>query len=119
MVVDHGNRAYISTLHSICCLVGFQRQNLAKLNEVQIGDIYKLAGEKRRYLGFVSETPIANDIFTILDKLDIMLLEYPIELEGDRPAFSVAIMYSEVSDKKLTFIGLNTADYYDKIIDIR
>jgi Zn-dependent peptidase ImmA (M78 family) len=45
-----------------------------------------------------------------------MLLEYPIESEGDRPAFSAAIMYSEEDDKKLTFIGLNTADFYDKQI---
>lgn len=88
--------------------------NQSKLNEVQIDDIRKLAREKRRALGFVGETPIANDIFTILDRLDIMLLEYPIEPEGDRPAFSAAIMYSEEGDKKLTFIGLNTADYYDK-----
>ena len=89
--------------------------NPVKLNEVQIDEIRKLAGEKRRSLGFV-ETPIANDIFTILDKLDIMLLEYPIEPEGDKPAFSAAIMYSEEDNNKLTFFGLNTADYYDKQI---
>ena len=90
--------------------------NPITLNEVQVDEIRKLAGEKRLSLGFVGETPIANDIFTILDRLDIMLLEYPIESEGDRPAFSAAIMYSEEGDKKLTFIGLNTADYYDKQI---
>ena len=88
--------------------------NPIKLNEVQVDEIRKLAGEKRLSLGFVGETPIANDIFTILGRLDIMLLEYPIEPERDRPAFSAAIMYSEESDKKLTFIGLNTADFYDK-----
>jgi Zn-dependent peptidase ImmA (M78 family) len=90
--------------------------NPVKLNEVQIDEIRKLAGEKRLSLGFVGETPIANDIFTILDRLDIVLLEYPIEPEGDKPAFSAAIMYSEESGNKLTFIGLNTADYYDKQI---
>ena len=90
--------------------------NPIKLNEVQVDEIRKLAGEKRLSLGFVGETPIANDIFTILGRLDIMLLEYPIESEGDRPAFSAAIMYSEEGDKKLTFIGLNTADFYDKQI---
>ena len=90
--------------------------NPIMLNEVQVDEIRKLAGDERRFLGFVGETPIANDIFTILDRLDIMLLEYPIEPEGDRPAFSAAIMYSEEGDKKLTFIGLNTADYYDKQI---
>jgi Zn-dependent peptidase ImmA (M78 family) len=86
------------------------------LNEIQVDEIRKLAGDERRFLGFVGETPIANDIFTILDILDIMLLEYPIEPEGDRPAFSAAIMYSEEGDKKLTFIGLNTSYYYDKQI---
>ena len=90
--------------------------NPIKLNEVQVDEIRKLAGDKRLSLGFVGETPIANDIFTILDRLDIMLLEYPIESEGNRSAFSAAIMYSEEGDKKLTFIGLNTADYYDKQI---
>ena len=90
--------------------------NPITLNEVQVDEIRKLAGEKRLSLGFVGETPIANDIFTILDRLDIMLLEYPIESESDRPAFSAAIMYSEEGDKKLTFIGLNTADFYDKQI---
>lgn len=90
--------------------------NPITLNEVQVDEIRKLAGDERRFLGFVGETPIANDIFTILDRLDIMLLEYPIESEGDRPAFSAAIMYSEEGDKKLTFIGLNTADFYDKQI---
>lgn len=86
------------------------------LSEVQVDEIRKLAQEKRLSLGFVGETPIANDIFTILDRLNIMMLEYPIESEGDRPAFSAAIMYSEEYDKNLTFIGLNTADYYDKQI---
>ncbi len=90
--------------------------NPIMLNEVQVDEIRKLVGDERRFLGFVGETPIANDIFTILDRLDIMLLEYPIESEGDRPAFSAAIMYSEEGDKKLTFIGLNTADFYDKQI---
>ena len=90
--------------------------NPIALNEVQVDAIRKLAGDERRFLGFVGETPIANDIFTILDRLDIILLEYPIEPEGDRPAFSAAIMYSEEGDKKLTFIGLNTADFYDKQI---
>ena len=90
--------------------------NPIMLNEVQVDEIRKLAGDERRFLGFVGETPIANDIFTILDRLDIMLLEYPIESEGDRPAFSAGIMYSEEGDKKLTFIGLNTADFYDKQI---
>lgn len=90
--------------------------NPIKLNEGQLDEIRKLAEEKRRSLGFIGETPIANDIFTILEKLNIKLLEYPIKSEGNRPAFSAAIMYSEESDQKLTFIGLNTADFFDKQI---
>ena len=88
--------------------------NPLTLNEVQIDEIRKLAADERRFLGFVGETPVANDIFSILERLGIMLLEYPIEPECDRPAFSAAIMYSEEGNSKLTFIGLNTADYYDK-----
>ncbi len=84
------------------------------LNQLQIKDICKLAKNKRFELGFTGETPIANDILTILDNLNIMLLEYPIKSEGDRPAFSAALIYSEECGQELAFIGLNTADYYDK-----
>lgn len=87
---------------------------LATLNELQIDHIRKLARKERQALGFIGETPIANDIFTILDNLNIMVLEYPIKSPGDRPAFSAALMYSEEGDKELVFIGLNTADYFDK-----
>jgi Zn-dependent peptidase ImmA (M78 family) len=87
-----------------------------KLNELQVEEIRKLASNERQTLGFIGDTPIANDIFTILDRLDILLLEYPIKSEGERQAFSAAIMYLEEDDKELVFIGLNTADYYDKQI---
>lgn len=84
------------------------------LNEVQIEEIRKLASDKRQSLNIAGEVPIAKDIFTILEQLDIILLEYPISSEGDSPAFSAAIMYSEESGKEFIFIGLNTADYFDK-----
>jgi Zn-dependent peptidase ImmA (M78 family) len=87
-----------------------------KLNEIQVNTIQKLAQKKRLELGFTGEMPIANDIFTILDSLNIMLLEYPIESDGDKPAFSAALIYSEEGGRELTFIGLNTAIYYDKQI---
>jgi Zn-dependent peptidase ImmA (M78 family) len=86
------------------------------LNEIQVKDIRKMAQKKRLELGFAGETPIANDILVILDNLKIMLLEYPIKPEGNRPAFSAALMYSEEGGQELTFIGLNTADYFDKQI---
>lgn len=90
--------------------------NQVAFNEYQLDEIRTLTRDKRQSLGFIGETPIANDIFTILNQLGIMLLEYPIKSDGDRPAFSAAIMYSEERNKTLTFIGLNTADYFDKQI---
>ena len=79
--------------------------------------LQKLAENLRLKLGFVGETPIANDIFLILDKLKIYLLEYPIKSDnGDIPAFSAVLIYSTAGDEKLTFIGLNTADYFDRQI---
>lgn len=89
--------------------------NQVKLSEVQLDEIRMLARTKRQSLGFI-ETPIANDIFVILDNLGIILLEYPIKSENDRPAFSAALLYSEEGNQNLTFIGLNTADYFDKQI---
>lgn len=90
--------------------------NQVELNEYQLDEIRTLTRDTRQSLGFIGETPIANDIFTILNQLEIILLEYPIDSDGDRPAFSAAIMYSEEGNKTLTFIGLNTADYFDKQI---
>jgi len=91
-------------------------KQLNSLDTIQINEIKRLAEEKRRELGFIGDTPIANDIFTILENLNILLLEYPIKSENDKPAFSAALMYSKESDKEFIFIGLNTADYFDKQI---
>ena len=86
------------------------------LSEIQLEEIRKLAEKTRHSLGFVGDTPIANDIFTILDNEGILLLEYPIKSDGEKPAFSAALMYSKEGDKELAFIGLNTADYFDRQI---
>ena len=89
--------------------------SIIKLNEVQIEEVRKLVSEQRRLLGFV-ETPIANDIFNILDNLGIIVLEYPIKSVSSRPAFSAALIYIKDNSKELVFIGLNTDDYFDKQI---
>src|SRR5665648_363108 len=86
------------------------------LNEIQIENIRKQAIALRRELGFIGEAPIANDMFTILDNMNIRLLEYPIESSADKPAFSAALVYSKEGDEELVFIGLNTANYFDKQI---
>lgn len=89
-------------------------REVINLSEFELEEIRKLATEERQKLGFMANTPIANDLATILDRLNIILLEYPIESESQRQAFSAAIIYSEEGGKELVFIGLNTADYYDK-----
>jgi len=91
-------------------------KQLNPLNEIDIEKICKLAEEKRRLLGFIGKAPIANDIFTILDDLNIFLLEYPIKSDGERPAFSAALMYSSENNKELAFLGLNTAHFFDRQI---
>lgn len=85
-----------------------------KLSAQDIESIRELARTKRFALGFSDDPPIANDIQTILDKLEIILLEIPIEVECGKPAFSAVILCSEEGGKSLVFIGLNTADYFDK-----
>ena len=87
-----------------------------KLSDQEIDTIRKLARDTRFSLGFSDDPPIANDILSILEKLDIILLELPIESEQGNPAFSAVILFSEEGGESLVFIGLNTADYYDKQI---
>lgn len=87
-----------------------------KLSTQDIESIRELSRTKRFALGFSDDPPIANDIQTILDKLDIILLKIPVEAESNKPSFSAALLYSEEGGECLVFIGLNTADYFDKQI---
>jgi len=87
-----------------------------KLSDQEIESIRKLVRDQRFSLGFSDDPSIANDIITILDKLNIILLELPIEAKSGKPAFSAVILCSEEGGESLVFIGLNTADYYDKQI---
>ncbi len=87
-----------------------------ELSALDIESIRQLAHDQRFALGFAGEPPLANDILMILEKLNIILLEFPIETESDKSAFSAVILCSQEGGKDLVFIGLNTADYYDKQI---
>lgn len=89
-------------------------EKVIKLDEYEIEEIRKLVSGERQKLGFMDKTPIANDLSTVLDDLNIILLEHPIESESEKQVFSAAMMYSKEGGKELVFIGLNTADYYDK-----
>ncbi|NCA91854.1 ImmA/IrrE family metallo-endopeptidase [bacterium] len=85
-----------------------------KLNAQDIESIRELARNTRFSLGFAGDPPIANDMYTILEKLNIILLEFPVEAESSKPTFCAVLLYSEEAGERLVFIGLNTADYYDK-----
>ena len=87
---------------------------LIELSSLQVRSIKNLAEKVRQDSGFSLNTPIGNDIFNILDNLGIYLLEYPIETEGNRKAFSAALIYTVEDERELAFLGLNTADYFDK-----
>lgn len=87
-----------------------------KLKAQDIESIRDLVGKKRFSLGFAGDFPSPNDIHTIFEKLDIILIEFPLETESDKPAFSAVILRSEEGGESLVCIGLNTAVYYDKQI---
>lgn len=85
------------------------------LNEVQIEDIRKLALDLRRSLGFGDDIPIANDIFSLLDRQDIFLVEYPVHSDKET-GFDASLTCFVSSGKEMYFLGLNTSNPFDKQI---
>lgn len=83
-----------------------------KLSIKELEEIKDLARERRSVLGFGNDAPIAHDMTLILEKLHITPLQLPIRGRGEKPTFSALLLYSE----PLAFIGINTADYYDRQI---
>jgi Zn-dependent peptidase ImmA (M78 family) len=77
-----------------------------------IETIKHLVKEQRLALGVGPGAPLANDLEMILEKLEITLLELPIPSSHDKPQLSALLLYN----KPYAFIGVNTADYYDKQI---
>ena len=90
-------------------------KHITPLDELSVLEIQGLAEEKRRALGFVG-SPIAANILAVLEKLNITLLQLPVEPGDESPAFSGALLYSKVDGEDLAFVGVNTADYFDKQI---
>lgn len=87
-----------------------------RLTLEEIEALQAKAARKRFELGFSQEPPIGNAINVILDRLGILLVEIPVESEGDKPAFSAIIFCSEEEGESFAFIGINSADYFDKQI---
>ena len=69
-------------------------------------DITELARQQRRALGYSAEAPIAKDLVFILAQLGITMVELPVA----GSAFSAMLHYSG----SLSFMAVNTADYYDR-----
>lgn len=82
---------------------------------IENSKISLMAIEERRKLGYLDNVPIADNIFDVLEKLKINLIEYPI-FSNDKVSFSAVITYLNYDGSELVFIGLNSADYYDKQI---
>jgi len=59
------------------------------------------------------ETPIGNDLPLVLQRLDIILLEYPIPRKGS-DSFSAIFCNRKVDEQDMFFIGVNSWDYYDR-----
>lgn len=85
------------------------------LNDNQILEIKRLASEMRRYFGVFPNVPIGNDMRLFLEKKDILLCEYPFSESGDTHTYGNIVMF-KTEDEPITFIGLNTASYYDEQI---
>lgn len=87
-----------------------------RLTLEEIEALQAKATRRRFELGFSQDPPIGNAINVILDRLGILLVEIPVESEGDKPAFSAIIFCSEEEGESFAFIGINSADYFDKQI---
>lgn len=85
----------------------------SELNEVDIEEVRNLADEFRGRFSLGENTPIANDLFSILDRLSIVLVEYPVEAD-ENMGFDAYITRMEINSKCLFFLGLNSAQPYDK-----
>lgn len=88
---------------------------ISDLSEAQCEEIVELAAKQRREFDTGADMPIANDIFMLLEKQGIILTEYPVA-RIDTTNFSAMLLCIKEDDLQLIFIGLNTADYFDKQI---
>ena len=89
--------------------------NKVTLSEIQLVEIKKLAAEARRFLGVDPTVPVGNDMRMFLEKKDILLCEYPFSESEDTHTYANIVMFKTGEDT-ITFIGLNTASYYDEQI---
>ena len=85
------------------------------LSDNQITDIKTLASDTRRFFGVHQNVPVGNDMELFLEKKGILLCEYPFSESGDTHTYGNIVMF-KTEDDPITFIGLNTASFYDEQI---
>lgn len=78
-------------------------------------ELSRMAKELRAELGLSNDVPVGNDLRVMLQKLSIVLLEWPIPRVGSN-SFSAVYLQSQTADCPMAFIGVNTQDYYDRQI---
>lgn len=85
------------------------------LSEKQIDEVKQLADETRKLFGVYGDVPIANDIFMLLEKKEIVLCQYPFHTKKESH-LDANITWFETDYGPITFIGLNTSLYFDEQI---
>lgn len=89
--------------------------NGIELNALLVDEIRRKADEVRKFFGVFGDVPIANDIFMLLEKKEIILCEYPFEAsEGSHT--DATLTRFETKGEPIVFIGLNTSLCYDEQI---
>lgn len=91
------------------------RNNQVILSSRNVAEIKQLASSARSLFGVNQSVPVGNDIRMVLEKNDIWLCEYPFSESGDTHTYGNIVMF-KTGEKTITFIGLNTASYYDEQI---
>lgn len=86
------------------------------LSKKDIFDIKELAKEKRRYFD-VGMLPIGDNIFKLIRKEGIKIIYSPVKIEPSKDNYFSAIYVKLPKNfDSMKFIGLNTADYFDRQI---
>lgn len=86
---------------------------ISKIPERTQSELAKQAKQLKGQLSIGDEAPIGNDLPAMLQKLGIILLEYPIRRTGSN-SFSAIFCRTKADDQEMLFLGVNTLDYYDR-----
>lgn len=86
---------------------------MSKIPDKTQSDIAKQAKQLKGRLSIGDEASIGSDFPSILQKLNIILLECPIKRTGSN-SFSAIFCRTKVDGKEVMFLGVNTWDYYDR-----